>query len=946
MKLFAHSSASAIGARENVAQCNECGATVRVGQGLCASCLLHQALGTAGEVSAETFERILGEAEVSDAQRRLGNYEILEEIGRGGMGVIYRARQRHSGRIVALKRVIAYQADSHETLVRFRREAEAAASLDHPNILPIYEVSESEDGLPFFSMKYATGGSLRKAVPALCGRPNECSRLMARVARAVACAHEQGILHRDLQPGNILLDTRGEPLVSDFGLAKWLAQTSDLTQTLTTFGTPGYIAPEQAESAAGDLTPAADIYSLGAILFHLLAGRPPFVGENVLSVIHQATANPAPKLRSLAPWLDHDLETITARCLERDPKARYQSAGDLAADLERWLEGRSILARPVRASARIWRWSRRNPILAGTGLACFLLGASVLWLLRGQVINPPELPPPGKSIAVLPFQDLSDSKESSGFGAGIQDDVLTSLAQIHDLKVISRTSVMAYQKPDGRNMRAIGRALGVANVLEGSVRRAGNRVLVNVQLIDTRNDRHLWAERYDRSVADAIGLQGELATQIAAALKATLAPEEKAHLNAGPTTNSEAYVLYLTALGKEATDEIAAEQLYVQATVIDPKFALAYARASVLNSRVSGSTAGDHRAPRAKARAQAEEAVRLSPTLGEAHMALGLCLYWGDKKYDAALKEFEVVAATCPNNAEIYSYIGGIYRRQGRWRESVASFDRALFLDPRNAHLVFRAANNHLFMRDWPAAFAGFTRVLEIEPDSDAKIALAYLEMFRNGNPTAARKILETIPPASDRSGLLAEARWELAMLERDYAAAEKVLTDCPLEDFPLAGDAPKTFYQGRTALARGEIESAQRCFAAARPALEGWVRDEPDDPDHHARLGLLYAYMQRKEDAIREARRATELEPESENAFHGPQHAAYLALVYALVGESDQAITLIERLLFTPGAVSYADFPNSITLADLRLRPEWDSLRSNPRFQKILTGPEPQTIY
>ena len=197
-------------------------------------------------------------------------------------------------------------------------------------------------------MKYATGGSLRAAAATLRNQPNECVRLLAKVARAIEYAHSQGILHRDLQPGNILLDSRGEPLVSDFGLAKWLTESSDLTQTLTTFGTPGYIAPEQAESAAGDLTPAADVYSLGAILFNLLAHRPPFVGANVLSVIRQAAATPAPKLRSLAPSLDRDLETICARALERDPATRYQTAGDLAGDLERWLEGRPILARPVR----------------------------------------------------------------------------------------------------------------------------------------------------------------------------------------------------------------------------------------------------------------------------------------------------------------------------------------------------------------------------------------------------------------------------------------------------------------------------------------------------------------------------------------------------------------------------------------------------------------------
>ena len=256
---------------------------------------------------------------LADTHWRLGNYEILEEIGRGGMGVIYRARQRHSRRIVALKRVLSYHADSRDTLARFRREAEAAASLDHPNILPIYEVGESEDGVPFFSMKYASGGSLQEVGPALRDDPREIVRLMAKVARAVQYAHRQGILHRDLKPGNILLDGRGEPLVSDFGLAKWLDTSSDLTRTLTIFGTPGYIAPEQAEGPAANLKPAADVYSLGAILFDLLSGRPPFLGEHALAVIRQAADKPAPKLRSLVQNADRDLETICARCLEREP---------------------------------------------------------------------------------------------------------------------------------------------------------------------------------------------------------------------------------------------------------------------------------------------------------------------------------------------------------------------------------------------------------------------------------------------------------------------------------------------------------------------------------------------------------------------------------------------------------------------------------------------------
>src|SRR4030095_7160859 len=301
------------GIGEDLATCPHCGAATQLDHGTCINCFLRAGIEGKGEGSRETFESILLEANVTDTHWRLGHYEILEEIGRGGMGVIYRARQQHSHRVVAVKRMLSHQVNSHETLVRFRREAQAVASLDHTNILPIYEVSESEEGLPFFSMKYATGGSLRAAANVLRKDPRECVRVIAKTARAIAYAHSKGILHRDLQPGNILLDENGEPLVSDFGLAKWLDQGSDLTRTLETLGTPGYIAPEQTDFPADKLTCAADVYSLGAILCYLLPGRPPFVGSNVLHVIHPAAASPAPRLRSLIPSLDRDLETIVAR---------------------------------------------------------------------------------------------------------------------------------------------------------------------------------------------------------------------------------------------------------------------------------------------------------------------------------------------------------------------------------------------------------------------------------------------------------------------------------------------------------------------------------------------------------------------------------------------------------------------------------------------------------
>src|SRR6476620_10049912 len=518
-------------------KCRHCGEATRLGNGLCLNCTLREGLEGDREASREAFEAILAEDEVRDTHWRVGNYEILEEIGRGGMGVIYRARQRHSRRIVALKRMVSYHADSGETLERFRREAEAAAGLDHPNILPIYEVGQAEDGLPFFSMKDAAGGSLRKAEPAPRGDPRECVRVMAKVARAVQYAHEHGVLHRDLKPGNILLDGGGEPFVTDFGLAKWPDTATDLTRTLAIFATPGYIAPEQAKGPAAKLTPSADVYSLGAILFDLFTGRPPFLGEHALAVIQQAGDSPAPKLRSVAPALDRDLETICARCLEREPQARYRSAGDLAVDLERWLEGRPIIARRVSSPVRVWRWAKRNPKLATATAAafCSATAAAFLFFSHNGIAPQSGLDTrlstlssiPEKSVAVLPFENRSRDPDNVFFADGVQDEILTDLARIADLKVISRTSVMQYKTGATRNLRQIANELGVAHVMEGSVQRAGNRVRVNAQLIDARTDAHLWAQTYDRDLADVFAIQSEIAKAIADQLQAKLSPNEK-----------------------------------------------------------------------------------------------------------------------------------------------------------------------------------------------------------------------------------------------------------------------------------------------------------------------------------------------------------------------------------------------------------------------------------
>ena len=420
-------------------------------------------------------------------------------------------------------------------------------------------------------------------------KPRECVRLMAKVARAIAYAHGKGVLHRDLQPGNILLDENGEPMVSDFGLAKWLDQSSDLTRTLETLGTPGYIAPEQAESRAGELTSAADVYSLGAILFYLLTGRPPFVGPNVLHVIHQAAATPAPRLRSLVPSLDRDLETIVARCLESDPNARYQSAGALADDLEHWLRHEPIRARRIGVFTRGRKWVRRNPTSTVLVASLVALGAAIgvmFWERESpRPIAAGIAAIPSKSIAVLPFENLSADPENAFFADGVQDEILNDLAKIADLKVISRTSVMQYKSGGKRNLRQIANELGVAHVVEGSVQRAANRVRVSAQLIDAKTDTHLWVNVTIDHWMTSLRSRAKLPKQLPAQLQAKLSPAEKSAIEQPPTTNLVAYDRYLRARkahwcnarrGRSRGYATKCIRLLDQAVAYDPTFLLAY----------------------------------------------------------------------------------------------------------------------------------------------------------------------------------------------------------------------------------------------------------------------------------------------------------------------------------------------------------------------------------
>ena len=929
---------------ENPAPCPECGATARVAHGSCLNCLLHAAAEDEGEPSSEDFERVLGEADVPDRHWRLGNYQILGEIGRGGMGVIYRARQRHSRRIVALKRVLSYHADSSERLERFRREAEAAASLDHPNILPIYEVSESEEGFPFFSMKYATGGSLRDVGPALRNDPRACAQLMAKVARAIEYAHGRGILHRDLQPGNILLDARGEPLVSDFGLAKMLGDTSNLTQTLTTFGTPGFVAPEQAEDSSGGLTAAADIYSLGAILFHLLAGRPPFVGANAVSVIRKAADTAAPRLRALAPGIDRDLETIIARCLERDPGARYQSAGDLADDLERWLNGRPIRARRVLPHAHLWRWSRRNPTLAAAGIACLLLAGSVIWLLRATDPRAAGGSGTDKTVAVLPFADLNGDRDNEFFAVGIQEDILTNLAKVADLKVISESSVREYKPGARRDLREIGHALGVRHVVEGSVRRSDDRVRITAHLTEIASGTQLWADQYDRDLRDVFAIQSEIAQRIAGQLRARLSPNEQATLQAKPTEDIVAYELYLRAkdIAQRAglsTAERTARQVKLldDAVERDPEFVPALCLLARVHVLAYWSNHDHTPARLAAAHAALDRAAALKPDSGEVHLTRGIVHYWGHRDYAPALAELEHARKALPNDADVPYFVGLIQRRQGKWHLSTRHLEEARNRDPRNETILFDLARTNYFAtKRYREAAETCDNLLAWKPDSfDFQLARAKVDVSSRADLRRWHEVVWGEPAGHADADLVTMERLELALAERDYAGAEKALATQQLPEFNWAGYVtPREYYAGIIARGLGQPEKARAEFTKARDNVAAVVAQRPDDAKAHIVLAQIEARLGNKDAAIRAGEEAVRLRPVTKDAVDGPHFMGVLAGICAQVGESKKALDLLEVA---------APMPNVTNYGALQLDDVWDSLRGNPRFEKIVAALAPK---
>jgi serine/threonine protein kinase/Flp pilus assembly protein TadD len=888
-----------------------------------------------------TLDDLLRDIHGHDGDWLLGNYQILEEIGRGGMGVIYRARQRHSRRIVALKRISSHHADSQDTLMRFRREAQAAANLDHPNILPIYEVSETHEGLPFFSMKFAGGGCLLEAASALRSEPRRAVAIMAKVARAVQYAHDQGILHRDLKPGNILLDGNGEPLVSDFGLAKWLEPTGHLTRTPTVFGTPGYIAPEQVNGSAGNLTAAADVYSLGAVLFDLLTGQPPFVGEHALKTIQQATEKPAPKLRSMVPSLDRDLETICAKCLERDPQSRYRSAGELADDLERWLHGRSILARPVSPPVHLWRWIRRNPLIAQMATLLVIMATAVAVLIsRSHGVSAPIR----SGIAVLPFENLSPNKNSTFFAKAIYDGLITKLSGLGNLKVINHNSVANYH--DGNDSRNVGRDLNVAYVLKGSVETKGDVSHVRAELIDTRKNARVWIGQYDRKLSDLFALQSEIALKVADQLGLGLSTAAKAVVQQAPTSDSNSYEAYLQAKDllydislstRQKEDLFQAVDLLDQAIARDPAFFDAYCQLAGAHDRIYflGFDHTDSRLHLAEATIQSVQ--RLRPESGETHLALAQHYYYAYRDYERARQELVLARLTLPNESRIPLLAGYIDRREGRWEKSLDEIAQALDLNPRDFSVLQQIALTYEALGRYKDMAATLDRVLAISPkDVPSRVRRALVDLEGRADAKAFHATIDAILSEDADASLCFINPWLFLVMRAPDPTVQRALfnmTECGCfdENVPF----PSGWCAGQLSKFRGNDSEARAAFETARSELRQTVEKQPDYAAALCALGVVDAILGNQEDAIREGERAVELTPVSKNAIEGATLVRYLAVIYAWTGNKDRAIQRLAETTYLPGShVSYGY---------LRLHPLWDPLRGDPRFEAIVASLAPK---
>jgi serine/threonine protein kinase/Tfp pilus assembly protein PilF len=939
--------------------CGRCGAKISddATREVCPACLLETGLGLLADESlagaADPGRDDSGRAADRKKVRRsagilgdFGDYELLEEIGRGGQGVVYRAHQKSLNRTVAIKVIALGPWTTEAHLKRFRREAEAAASLEHPCIVPIYEVGE-RDGECYFSMKFIDGGQLDEVAKRTPISIRQAAELIAKVARTVHYAHEHGILHRDIKPGNILLDQKGEPHLTDFGLARLVETESTVTRTLDVMGTPSYMAPEQAAGEHTKLSKATDVYGLGAVLYQLLTGHPPFAGGTTFETVRLVLETEPRPPRLLNPKVDRELSTVCLKCLEKDPQRRYSSALALAEDLEHWLKHEPIRARRTGFFTRGKKWVRRKPAIAAVITLSLALAVAIGWNVWKSELVPDKLGAT-KGIAVLPFENLSHDPDNAYFAEGMQEEILTRLASIADLKVISRTSTQQYQsKP--RNLAEIAKQLGVANILEGSVQKAADQVRVNVQLVNAQTDSHLWAETYDRKLTDIFGVESEIAKGIAESLQAKLSGREEQAIAAKPTNNPDAYDAYLRGLAFEAripySIDLAGKAIgfYERAVQLDPNFALGWARLSCVAGMLYLSRHVDTTVARGDVAKKAlDNAQRLQPNSPETQLALGYYQYRVLGDYSLAKATFQRVSKMLPGSSEVPNALGSIARRAGQWDESVAYFEEGLVMDPRNAELLNQAAWTYGVLRKFPAALELDDRALDISPNNLDVMASKAAVYQAQGNLEEAGKLLSKINAQTASDTAFAIKMTQLR-LERNHGEAVRSV-EARLVQIQFRSDMQKSITQLMLASARrlaGDADGAKAAAAQAHNTLEQLCKSQPANGHLAGMLSLAKAALGEKDSALKEIERAIMLLPSTKNRVDGPAYEELLAWIQMTFGDNSRAISALTRLLKTPYS-SFLYIPMPVTPALLRLDPLWDPLRADPAFQKLFEEKQP----
>jgi serine/threonine protein kinase/TolB-like protein/Tfp pilus assembly protein PilF len=973
----------------------------------------------------------------------IGHYKLSERIGIGGMGEVYLATDMTAGRKAALKLLPVRFTGDAERLKRFQQEARAVVGLNHPNILTVYEIGE-DHSTHYIASELIEGETLHQRLMRGRIEVGEAVDVAIQVASALAAAHEADIVHRDIKPENIMLRPDGYVKVLDFGIAK-LAESAFAkppSVAAATFGVPGaaadgagsmtlaetnlgsilgtvrYMSPEQACGAPVDK--GTDIWSLGVVLYQMVTGHEPFIGDTPGEVMTSILEKEPLPLTSYIRQPPAELQQIISKTLRKDRGQRYHSAHKLLEalkDLRRKLEFESffmsgffdevkrrkvyrvaaayiIVAAGIiqLASAAFPAWELPNSavrlvivlLLIGFPLALILGWA---FDVTPQGIRATPRAPPGthrrrnmimlvttgviisaaagffllprvaahkvdKSIAVLPFENLSKDEENAYFAGGVQDEILTNLAKIADLKVISRTSVMQYKSGVKRNLKQIAQQLGVGHVVEGNVRRAGNQVRVSVQLIDARTDTHIWAEHYDRDVADVFAIQTEIAEHIVNQLQAKLSPAEKAAITERPTADPVAYAYYTQAKAMDVWSdwEGGAEKLLTRkvellekATQRDPNFALAYCALAKTQLDLDHATAVadslDRTPLELAAKKAAETAVRVRPDLGEAHLELARYYYianlWtGD--FDRARDELVIARRTLPNNGEALVIGARIDKRQNRWDDALANFQKASELDPRNDEVAKHHRRTLREMRRYKEmeqliaknAASGLLR----DPWTQETLAVVKLAQ---GDPVAAHALAAQVPPEFSPDGGIWWIRFTTALYLRDYDTANRVIAATPAKFTTYDG---QSWADGQIARARGDNQKAQSVFAAARKWLDAATgspkvlsKGQWEKHSQYFEFAARFdAGLGRKEEAIREARRAVDLMPIAKDSYWGPEAVENLALVYAWTGERDRALEQLEIVATIPTGPSYGD---------LKFNPCWDDLRGDPRFEKIVAA-------